>query len=537
MRVSTKRTQLFNIRDFTGGLNLQADTFRLADNESPDMLNVDVDRRGGFQVRRGVAPFTTHTLFSDPQTLWVYNDNGTERLMAQMSHNNKIYTSTGAGWTEVGTGSGNVNLPVCPVVVNGYNYWVRGDFQTTRFDGTTATGMGQAFNDTTVATSGNVPRAEHIAVHAGYMWVANTWESGTNYPNRIRWSWANTFNNSQENWRSDEYIDIDEGKDGDEITAIVPFGDQLVVFKRDSVYAIYGYDSNSFTVTNISNTTGAISHEAALATPSGLFFFDHSIGLCRYNGRSVDWVFEQIWPAMRDGSIPTAELDKVQIGWVEKRLWVSVPWAEKPAYDRGVTFVYDPNLGPKGAWTKYDIASGPFARTHYTDIYLSAILGTETIFKLDVQNQYFDNLNDGEQTVINAYYRTKWVDLGQPAIKKRWRRVEAVLQVENSYQIPVVVYRDYDPSVNYKNFKFIGNGPENTSSSAIWDSDDWDGSNWAISARGGDVDRGSSLGLARAVSLKIGGPVQTIPDENGLTAPVYWGFDALVMKYVPRRVR
>ena len=535
MRVSTRRTQLFNIRDFTGGLNLQTDTFRLGQNESPDMQNVDVDRRGGFQVRRGVAPFTTSTLPTDPDTLWVYNDEGTERVTAQVGA--KVWSSTGSSWTEVGTDLGWSSGAVCPTTINDINYWARGNNAVVKWDGSTASAMGTSFNDTTVPTSGNVPRAEHMAVHSGYMWVANTWESGTNYKNRIRWSWANTFNNSQENWRSDDYIDIDEGKDGDKITAIIPFGDQLVVFKRDSVYVVYGYDSNSFTVANISNTSGAISHEAALATPAGLYFFDHSIGLCRYNGRSVDWVFEQIWPAMRDGSIPNAELDNVQIGWVEKRLWVSVPWSTDPGYDRAMTFVYDPNLGPKGAWTRYTLRAGPFAKTHYTDIYLSAIQGTDSIFKLDVQNQYFDNFNDGNTTVIDGYYRTKWIDLEQPAIKKRWRRVEAVLQVENSYQIPVVVYRDYDSTVNYKNFKFVGDGPQNSASSAVWDGDDWDDGYWAISARTGDVDRGSSLGLARAVSLKIGGPVQTIPDENGLTAPVYWGFDALVMKYVPRRVR
>ena len=33
--------------DFTGGLNLRADQFQLSKNESPDMLNVEIDPRGG----------------------------------------------------------------------------------------------------------------------------------------------------------------------------------------------------------------------------------------------------------------------------------------------------------------------------------------------------------------------------------------------------------------------------------------------------------------------------------------------------------
>lgn len=37
--------------DFTGGLNLRADQFQLARNESPDMLNVEIDPRGGIFSR------------------------------------------------------------------------------------------------------------------------------------------------------------------------------------------------------------------------------------------------------------------------------------------------------------------------------------------------------------------------------------------------------------------------------------------------------------------------------------------------------
>jgi hypothetical protein len=37
--------------DFTGGLNLRADQFQLAPNESPKMLNVEIDPRGGIFSR------------------------------------------------------------------------------------------------------------------------------------------------------------------------------------------------------------------------------------------------------------------------------------------------------------------------------------------------------------------------------------------------------------------------------------------------------------------------------------------------------
>ena len=45
--------------DFTGGLNLRADQFQLAKNESPDMLNVEIDPRGGVFSRGGMHRLNT----------------------------------------------------------------------------------------------------------------------------------------------------------------------------------------------------------------------------------------------------------------------------------------------------------------------------------------------------------------------------------------------------------------------------------------------------------------------------------------------
>ena len=39
--------------DFTGGINFRADQFQLANNESPGMLNVEIDPRGGVFSRAG----------------------------------------------------------------------------------------------------------------------------------------------------------------------------------------------------------------------------------------------------------------------------------------------------------------------------------------------------------------------------------------------------------------------------------------------------------------------------------------------------
>jgi hypothetical protein len=377
------------------------------------------------------------------------------------------------------------------------------------------------------------------------MWVANTTESSTSKPSRIRWSHPN----NAENWRADDYIDIDVGKDGDEITALMPIGDHLLVCKRDSMYAIYGYDFNSFSVVNISNTVGCVSQEACVNTSTGVAVFDHQLGLHMYSGKgALTWMFSQLWPAMRDDTIPRSKIDKVQMGWVNGRLWIGTPWADAPTLDRGTTFVWNPNIHQGGSFTRYDLATGPFLTGHMMESSCSAIYGTNRVIELD-QEEYWDDFGTGA-VVINAYYRTKWFDAGKASMKKRWRRMEAVMQVDSPYELPVEVHFDFDPQSSKRTFKLStstsnGDDPEAywgddtvRATDTVWgdDTDTFATGEGAFAFEGirGSVDRGAGLGLARSVSLTFGGQVVK---QDTTSTPVFWGVDAIVFKYVPRRIR
>ena len=47
------RLQKLTLSDFTGGLNIRQNSFQVADTETPEMLNVTVDARGGIVTRGG----------------------------------------------------------------------------------------------------------------------------------------------------------------------------------------------------------------------------------------------------------------------------------------------------------------------------------------------------------------------------------------------------------------------------------------------------------------------------------------------------
>ena len=58
--------------DFTGGLNLRADQFNMGETESPSLLNVSVDPRGGVRRRNGVTKVNATELSNEVNRLMTH---------------------------------------------------------------------------------------------------------------------------------------------------------------------------------------------------------------------------------------------------------------------------------------------------------------------------------------------------------------------------------------------------------------------------------------------------------------------------------
>ena len=96
--------------DFTGGLNLRADQFQLARNESPDMLNVEIDPRGGLFTRGAMREINTTAISGSwtPQKLFAFQGD-TPTIM--LSTQSKIYKSTGANFSTLQYAAGSDVTP------------------------------------------------------------------------------------------------------------------------------------------------------------------------------------------------------------------------------------------------------------------------------------------------------------------------------------------------------------------------------------------------------------------------------------------
>lgn len=521
--------RLTALQDFTGGLNLRADAFSLARNESPDLLNVEVDPRGGVAIRKGADRYSSSAKSGYTATSLGRhrNDAGTEFVLwgAHKASDGKNYyiVGTGGSWSEQ-AGSVNGSSPARFASMkqspsgSTFAYLQNGVDAPYRLtaSGPTFTALTQTFNDNLASpNNGDMPIARMLVTHKGYMWLGVTTESATTYPHRVRWSHPGR----PEDWQTNDFIDVGSD-DGDVITALVADGDRLLVFKNRSIWGIYGYDSDTFQVEQISDSLGAVSQEAVVETPNGIYFFHGSTGVHRLTSKGSEWCFENLQPALDDGRISSS--GSVYMTWARRRLYLSVLWTETGLRR---TFMYDPTLG-RGAWVMWDIPSGPMATLTgtlgSTTEYPIAVTSAPYVIRLE-QDRFTDNLA-GSNVSYPSNYATSWVDAGAPTVKKKWGRLRCVLRAVADASIVVGIYYDYDSTVEKRSKTMI---VEARSSGGVWDSSTWDNFTWG----GGDgtpyeVERSSSIGSSTAVQFRFEGPL-------GLE----WSVNSIVIPYRQRRAR
>lgn len=535
------RLSLLRTDNFTGGLNLRADPFQLGADESPDLLNVDLDPRGGFSSRGGWTRLNTSAIGGiaagsfAPDRVFAW-DGPTPQLL--VAANNKVFFATNTSFTDTTIASTSTH-GACFAQWSGSTrvvYMSCGTgSQGVKWDGSartllTASGAAQWQESYATPTGTHMPKAEHAAVHVDRLWVANTAEDAGSFPDRVRWSHP-LF---PESWRSADYIDIVGGGVG--ITAIVPFGGALYVFKRRSIWAIYGYDETTFQVVEVTSKLGAATHHAVVATEGMLLFFSWPDGLFSYDGRQFRDMFVPLRPLIDGGLVNQAVMDQVHLSVANRRVWLSLPQGNDatPTYN----YVLDLSLGRDGSWTRFQgadgrgLASGVDFVTSTNQRYSVFAHPTQPyLIRVDIPSSAQDDLT-GTPTNFASYYMTRWVDAGTVSQRKMWRRPDMVVkQPSVTTVLTVAVLHDWQESPVKRTFQVTVDG---TSAGLLWAATavepdanaGWGQANWGSSAEGSVLERGSSIGLARSVQLQVSGP-------GGKP----WGVNSITYKFNPRKVR
>lgn len=525
--------------DFTGGLNLRADPFQLGENESPDLLNVDIDPRGGFSSRGAFTRINTSAIGSiaagsfTAEKLYSWQT-GTPQLM--VAANGKVFYSTGGNFTDTTIATtfadGASFAPWSGASIALYVACGNGAAQMAKWDGSTRTlltacATGQWQDSLASPTGTHMPKADLVASHVDRLWVANTVENGTAYPNRVRFSHPNF----PESWRELDYIDIVGGGSG--ITALVPFGDALMVFKQNSVHAIYGYDTDTIQVQMLTGSVGTPSSHTVCVTEAGLYFFDWPDGVFFFDGRQFRDVFVPIRPLIQSGVVNGTKLSKVWLGKMANRVWLSLPTGS--ANDPDVTYLFDPSIN---AWTRYQLADGSgvaavcdFVESGGTQRYVA--LHPTSPYCLQLRADVFQDDIAGTPAGYPSHYTTRWHDAGVISAKKMWRRPDLVVkQPTTDVTLTVQVYHNWEEASARRIHQLVvsGAGTNSLQWNAIGSEPDgipgWGEAEWGAGAEGATFERGSNLGLARSVQLKISGPLAK-----------EWGVNSISYKYIPRKVR
>jgi hypothetical protein len=521
------------LADFQGGLNFRTDQFNLAANESPDLLNVSVDPRGGIKLRNGVTAINGSAESHNINGLAsFFTDAGTSHIIANTgaSSSNIKYSTGGNFSTLSGPTARTATSRMYGMTMNNKFYGVSGDLVSFKWDGSSGADLGVTLD----GTAGNFPIGQYVTFWNNLAWVGKTREGGTYYNSRVRWSNIN----DPEKWANLDYVDIGLGEGGDGITGFAPLADRLLIFKANSVHAMYGFGSDSFQVTTLTTSIGSTPLSSPVVTPFGVYFWHDRRGVYLYNGESFQSVFTKLEPAIDNGRISFT--NPPQLAWFENRLYLSLDMLEY--YKAGTqatvrhVFVLDPSIN---AWTLTNVDADtlhthkPPDGQHLLLGACNASSGTQKgrVVKFE-QGNPTDAYDGSTAARIDSHFTTPWVAGKNPVERKRWGRPQIVLDAASSLSMQLDVYQDYDKASTNRivNIDIAGRESTNTwEASSSGTGSLWNSAIWASEAAASitDIIRAPSLGNAKSVALKFNGPSQSVD----------WEVNGIMFTYKPRRLR
>lgn len=573
------------ISDFTGGINFRGDQFQLAPNESPGMLNVEIDPRGGVFSRAGYEKKHATAVVSSgnvwkPKGLYDYKYPSAPYIMLTTGYssvgptNGKIYQSTGGNFTALNSASAT---PLIVTSANGAGmtqwedtmyfalgkgstqmaYWVAGSTYTTFL-----LASGPTWQKYEAPTGGYMPRAELAKAHANKLFVANTYENGVAYPNRVRWS----HENRPEDWYQQDYIDIIAGGEG--IRGIEVVDGQLLIFKPKAIYLLMGYDADSFQLVELTTVLGIDYPQQAVAGSGGVYFFDYPGGLFFYNRNGIQDVFERIKPIIIDNEINASYSDLITLSFVRDRVWVSMPYLSSdigsPPDYASVNFIFDPTIGPRGSYTQFQSAewfdpsiasptegitggvglvSGMDWRDSQDEAYYLMVSPLEDFAYVMSVDDYTNTLDDSPATFTGKFetnYTTGWFyDNRYVQLKSFIRPYFVLKEVATPTQIRLAVYKNFDETNQSGGSKTISLTP--IVSGATYSTNGAGGvygtAVYGTSTVGAQIKRKgiAPLGRGYAVQLEFSGP-DDLTDAN--VAPGRkWGLNSIGYKFKRRKIR
>jgi len=452
------------LEDFSGGWNSRDAASQVANNESPECLNVTLDVRGGFQKRLGLTRVGSGTTIVNPSHRMFYWQKTGETIIQDGAVVRK--TTDFTSFTTLKTYSTSAGADFC-------------DFQG-KLVAVHPVDKVSVYDSATWTDIGTSPKGSTNAAWQNKVFVGGDPDN----PSRVWWSNAGDPNT----WTlASAFVDLRE-KDNALITAIgggtglddVGRGG-LLVFKADSTYRIH--DSGTGAFVTLHNEAGAGGPMCVATSTSGVTAFISKKGIYVTDSVSKpELASNKIDPLFRATEINFSKQDIWCAGVHQDRFVFSLTRGVSQTTNN-FTLEYHPALG----WIvphSFGLASAASFGTNDFKLY-----GASTSLPR-IYSVFSGGSDDG--TAITARFQTRWFEPGN-GYNCRLRK----LLVNGRGIASLYVKRNYSQGVgDLYPISVIGSG-------FVWDSGTWGSGVW-----GPDLFQDFNLpfyalGIARAVSFEV----------------------------------
>lgn len=135
------------------------------------------------------------------------------------------------------------------------------------------------FNDRVFSARGTV--SQTLATGAPQEYPTPVGEYGGYYGNAIFWSKPGNWNR----WPDQNFAIVDQ--DGnDPITGLYSLGDKLIIFKTNKIFAMSGYDEDSFQIDKVTDVVGC-PYPNGMVSFEGVLYFANMEGVWSYDGTNL----------------------------------------------------------------------------------------------------------------------------------------------------------------------------------------------------------------------------------------------------------
>lgn len=274
-------------------------------------------------------------------------------------------------------------------------------------------------------------------------------------PCRLYWSCVPGDGRTYEDWfmvegsedASGGYVEVN-ADDGDPIIGITALSNQLLIFKRHSVWRLYGDRPSTFTLERVEKNSDMMSNRGVIVRhdvpyflmPDGVYTYD-GVGIAPLDGGTSH--LKRFFQGEDDYNYEAGrpKIDRSTCAFWNNRLYFSYRIGDNTQREENGLVVYDAARGTymlRDGFTLVDLAvSGSDILMLRNDGY---------VFKFESGNTYIDV--DGNEEGIWAAWRTQWTDFGK---KMYVHQVMAMyLQLLND-DVKIVANGDYmDDEQNVK---------------------------------------------------------------------------------------